>query len=100
MNEERLNKLNKLAFTELRVVGFVKGYERVFSRRLVMAMTANEELKNLGYTLTPSGVRMLANSNNVINTKEFINNIRVDTIFDNCIHSFCDVLNPNISPSL
>ena len=76
MNEDRLNKLNKLAFTELRVVGFVKGYERVFSRRLVMAMTANEELKNLGYTLTPSGVRMLANSNNVINTKEFINNIR------------------------
>ena len=76
MNEERLNKLNKLAFTELRVVGFIKGYERVFSRRLVMAMTANEELKNLGYTLTPSGIRMLANSNNVINTKEFINNIR------------------------
>ena len=53
MNEERLNKLNKLAFTELRVVGFVKGYERVFSRRLVIAMTVNEELKNLGYTLTP-----------------------------------------------
>ena len=42
-----MSKLYLLAFTELRLIGVTNKYERVSNKRLVEAVTINEELKNL-----------------------------------------------------
>lgn len=68
-----MSKLYLLAFTELRLIGVINKYERVSNKRLVEAVTINEELKNLGYTLNTEGIRQIANCTNM---KAVLENIR------------------------
>ena len=58
----KITGLELLAFSELRLVHVTNHFSRVSNKRLLEAMTINEELRQLGYTLTPDGIRMLANS--------------------------------------
>lgn len=68
-----MSKLYLLAFTELRLIGVTNKYERVSNKRLVEAVTINEELKNLGYTLNTEGIRQIANCTNM---KAVLDNVR------------------------
>lgn len=53
----------KLAFSELRIASYKKGPEREFSNEeLAKAMTVNENLLTLGYTLRPADLANLATS--------------------------------------
>lgn len=54
----------RLALTELRIAAVDQSYLRTSNRRILEAMTINEELRNLGYTLTPDGIRILSKSSN------------------------------------
>ena len=58
--EDNTMSRNALAFTEFRLVGIEQQFKRVSEKRLLEAMTLNEELEQYGYTLTPAGVRALA----------------------------------------
>lgn len=58
----KITGIELLAFSELRLVHVTNHFSRVSNKRLLEAMTINEELRQLGYTLTPDGIRMLANS--------------------------------------
>ena len=58
----KITDFEKLAFSELRLVHVTNHFSRISNKRLLEAMTINEELRQLGYTLTPDGIRMLANS--------------------------------------
>lgn len=62
MHTMKITNFEKLAFTELRLVHVTNHFSRISNKRLLEAMTINEELRQLGYTLTPDGIRMLANS--------------------------------------
>ena len=62
----------RLALTELRVAAVDLKYERVSNKRLLEAMTINEELMNLGYTLTPDGIRILSKASNMTEFLELI----------------------------
>ena len=68
-----MKDFERLAFTELRLVAVNQKYQRVSNKRLLEAMTANEELRHLGYTLTPAGIKTLANADDI---KAVIDNIR------------------------
>ena len=68
-----MSKLYLLAFTELRLIGVTNKYERVSNKRLVEAVTINEELKNLGYTLNTEGIRRIANCTDM---KAVLDNVR------------------------
>lgn len=68
-----MSKLYLLAFTELRLIGITNKYERVSNKRLVEAVTINEELKNLGYTLNTEGIRQIANCTDM---KAVLDNVR------------------------
>lgn len=54
----------RLALTELRIAAVDQQYLRTSNKRILEAMTINEELRNLGYTLTPDGIRILSKSSN------------------------------------
>lgn len=58
----KITMFEKLAFSELRLVHVTNHFSRISNKRLLEAMTINEELRQFGYTLTPNGIRMLANS--------------------------------------
>lgn len=58
----KITGLEMFAFSELRLVHVTNHFSRISNKRLLEAMTINEELRQLGYTLTPDGIRMLANS--------------------------------------
>lgn len=58
----KITMFEKLVFSELRLVHVTNHFSRISNKRLLEAMTINEELRQFGYTLTPDGIRMLANS--------------------------------------
>ena len=68
-----IDMYEKLAFSELRLVHVTNHFSRISNKRLLEAMTINEELRHLGYTLTPEGIRMLANSDH---RENFLNRIQ------------------------
>ena len=59
-------KIEKLLLSELRLAAYIPGTgetaEHLTDERLVQAVTVNEELRNIGYTLTPSDLVLLAGS--------------------------------------
>ena len=53
---------DQLLFSELRLAAVTAGEAELSEEALVKAMTVNEELLNLGYTLSPADVVKLSRS--------------------------------------
>lgn len=62
-----------LLFSELRTVAILPTTGTVTDSSLVKAMTVNEELKNIGYTLSPAGIIAIAKSDEL---DTFLNRIK------------------------
>ena len=58
-------KLRELFLSELRIVPFKAGEKEVTDELLVEAMTLNENLKTLGYTLSAKGIIQIAHSDSL-----------------------------------
>ena len=54
-----------LLFSEFRMVAIDPGKEELIESNIIKAMTVNEELVSLGYTLTPAGIVTLARSSSL-----------------------------------
>lgn len=67
------SEFNKLVFSELRIVGITTITDALSNENIVKAVTANEEFKKLGYTLSPVDVINLSCS---LELSESVNIIR------------------------
>lgn len=71
---------DELMFTELRMVSFSEKNSELNEKSLVMAMTVNDELINIGYTLSPKDIIKLSKSRNPENffskVKNFIGDVK------------------------
>ena len=67
------SEFNKLVFSELRIVGITTITDALSNENIVKAVTANEEFKKLGYTLSPVDIINLSCS---LELSESVNIIR------------------------
>lgn len=78
---------NELMFTELRMVSFDERKFRLNENPLVMAMTVNDELINIGYTLSPKDIIRLSRSRNPENlfkqVKSLIGDVKAPPMYPN-----------------
>ncbi|MBR6338178.1 MAG: hypothetical protein IKR76_10685 [Ruminococcus sp.] len=76
---------DQLLFSELRLVSIIPGSGEPTDDSLVKAMTVNEELINLGYTLSPKDIAALACSDScegfVSRVREYIGDVKADPMY-------------------
>ena len=76
---------NQLLFSQLRLVAVKTTDKELTDEALVKAMTVNEELVNLGYTLSPSDIATLACSDSmggfVARVREYIGDVKADPMY-------------------
>lgn len=83
------NNISKLVFNELRVLGYSKYINRgarLNDNDLIMAMTANENLKSLGYTLRPNDIVTIAYDDKLVSSiynmvKEYIGDVKAKPMY-------------------
>lgn len=78
--------MNKEMISTMRVMTVVRMNDNLTDENLVKAMTINEELNTLGYTLKPEGIIMLAKSDmsNIVNDfKSIIGKVSAKPMYPN-----------------
>lgn len=66
---------DELMFTELRMISFSEETSELNEKSLVIAMTVNDELINIGYTLSPKDIIKLSKSKSIYNFFKHIKNL-------------------------
>ena len=66
---------DELMFTELRMISFSEETSELNEKSLVIAMTVNDELINIGYTLSPKDIIKLSKSKSLYNFFKHIKNL-------------------------
>lgn len=77
---------DELMFTELRMISFSEETSELNEKSLVIAMTVNDELINIGYTLSPKDIIKLSKSKSLYNFFKHIKNLIGDVKAPECWH--------------
>ncbi|MDE7104760.1 MAG: hypothetical protein K2O36_02635 [Ruminococcus sp.] len=78
---------DELMFTELRMVSFADSDSELNEKSLITAMTVNNELINIGYTLSPKDVIRLSRSNSLYSffdhVKSLVGDVKAPPMYPN-----------------